>query len=117
MKRTKFMILSVILIAVSAITLGCGSSTAVYTDGTYEGTSDAGMHEGLKVSVSVKDGKISEVSIIEHDETEGIGTSAFGPVTEAIVDAQSTDVDSVSGATKTSNAIKEAVDGALAQAK
>lgn len=116
MKKTKTFIVSMILIAAASISLGCEQSSS-YIDGTYEGSSDSGMHAGLKVSVVVTEGKISEVTVVEHSETDGIGTVAIEPVAEAIVETQSTDVDSVSGATKTSTAIKEAVDAALAQAQ
>lgn len=96
---------------------GCGNSGPSFKDGTYEGNSDAGMHAGLKVSVLVEGGSITKIDIVEHGETEGIGTVAFEPLTKAIVEAQSTEVDSVSGASKTSAAIKEAVNAALTQAK
>ncbi|NMA69369.1 MAG: FMN-binding protein [Desulfitobacterium sp.] len=88
-----------------------------YNDGTYEGTSDAGISEGLKVSVTVEDGKITEVEVVEHNETDGIGTNAINALPGKIVEAQSTDVDDVSGATLSSNAIKEAVNNALEQAQ
>lgn len=88
-----------------------------YKDGTYEGTSDAGISEGLKVSVTVEGGKITAVEVVEHNETEGIGTNAISALPEKIVEAQSTDVDDVSGATLSSAAIKEAVDNALEQAQ
>lgn len=89
----------------------------IYTDGTYEATSDAGVHPGLKVSVVVKDGNISEVSVLEHSETEGIGVQAIEKIPTLIVENQSTEVDSVTGASKTSEAIKEAVNTALSEAK
>jgi len=91
-------------------------AVADYKDGTYEGTRDAGIHPGLKVSVVIKDGKIAEVNVIEHNETEGIGSVALEKLSEAIVEAQSTEVDSVTGASLSSAAIKEAVNKALALA-
>lgn len=88
-----------------------------YTDGIYEGTSDAGMHPGLKVSVEVKDGKIVAVEVIAHEETEGISDPAISGVPDAIVAASSPNVDVVSGATYTSTAIIEATALALENAK
>ena len=89
----------------------------VYVDGVYEGSSDAGMHAGLKVSVEVVDGKIASVKVIAHDETPGISDPAIAGVPAAIVEANSPEVDVVSGATYTSMAIKEAVALALENAK
>ncbi len=57
--------------------------------------------------------KIYKVSVLEHTETEGIGTLAVDALPGAIVEAQSLAVDSVSGATVTSDAIKIAAAKAL----
>ncbi|EHL05465.1 FMN-binding domain protein [Desulfitobacterium hafniense DP7] len=88
-----------------------------YKDGTYESSSDAGIHPGLKVSVVVKEGKIAEVKVVEHQETDGIGTVAIEKLPSLIIEAQSTEVDLVTGASLSSGAIKEAVNKALEQAK
>ena len=127
-KSKQFLLLAVLFLVI--FTTGCGSAKAnessveneskargEYIDGTYEGTSDVGIHPGLKVSVVVKNGFISEVNIIEHSETQGVGTAAIEKLPVKIVEAQSAEVDSVTGATLSSNAIKEAVGKALAQAK
>lgn len=90
-------------------------ATADYIDGTYEGSSDAGISPGLKVSVIVKEGNIIEVDILEHDETQGIGTKAIEEIPALIIEAQSTEVDAVAGASMTSEAIKEAVNNALSE--
>ena len=57
--------------------------------------------------------KIYKVSVLEHSETEGIGTLAVDALPGAIVEAQTLAVDSVSGATVTSDAIKLAAARAL----
>lgn len=88
-----------------------------YIDGTYEAVSDAGMYEGLKVSVTIEGGVITAVEVVEHSETDGIADPALEEVPTAIVDANSPAVDTVSGATLTSNAIIEAVELALEDAK
>src|SRR5690554_830888 len=93
-----------------------GGSFAEIADGTYEGTSDAGMHPGLKVAVTFAGGSITNVEVVEHDETPGISDPAIEGVPAAIVAANSTEVDVVSGATLTSNAIIEAVNNAIAVA-
>lgn len=75
-----------------------------------------GMGGSLKAKVKVENGKISSVEIVEHNETGGIGTPALNQMPSRIVAAQSTNVDGVSGATVTSNAIKNAVNEALKKA-
>lgn len=67
----------------------------------------------LKVTVTVNGDDITNVQIVSHSETEGVGTRAIETLPDAIKAADSIDVDSVSGATVTSNAIKQAVSQAL----
>ncbi len=57
--------------------------------------------------------KIYKISVLEHSETEGIGTLAVDALPGAILEAQSLAVDAVSGATVTSDAIKLAAAKAL----
>ena len=81
-------------------------------DGTYTGAAN-GMGGAVNVTVTVEGGKITSVEVGEHQETAGISDPAIEQVPAAIVEAQSTDVDGVAGATVTSDAIKAAVDAAL----
>ena len=67
----------------------------------------------LKVRVTLNGTDITKVEVIEHSETPGVGTRAIEALPAAIVEADSIDVDSVSGATITSNAIKQAVSEAM----
>ncbi len=86
-------------------------------DGTYDGTSDAGMHPDLKVSVTLEGGKIIDVKVISHDETEGISDPAIEGIPLAIVKENKTNVDVISGATYTSDAIMDATRNAFENAK
>jgi uncharacterized protein with FMN-binding domain len=95
---------------------GTGGNYTEITDGVYEGISDAGMYPGLKTAVTFASGKITNVKVIEHSETAGISDPAIEGIPAAIVEAGSPEVDVVSGATLTSNAIKEAVNNAIAVA-
>lgn len=81
-------------------------------DGTYEGTAEG--HNGpLTVEVIVVDQKITEVTVLEHEETEVASDPAIEEIPAAIVEHQSTKVDVVSGVTYSSNAIMAAVENAL----
>lgn len=76
------------------------------------GTADG--HNGpLTVAVTMDGDTITDVVVTDHSETEGLADPALSDVTAAIVETNSTDVDTVSGATVTSNAIIQAVDNAL----
>lgn len=83
-----------------------------WADGTYTGSAN-GMNGAVKVSVTVEGGKIAKVDVVEHQETPGISDPALEAIPGAIVEAQSAEVDVVSGATMTSNAIIEATKKAL----
>ena len=93
------------------------ASDAAYTDGEYT-AEGKGIGGTVPVTVTVKDGKVSEVTVGDNSETQGIGSKAIEQLPEAIVAANGTEgVDAVSGATVTSKAIFSAVDEALAQAQ
>ena len=92
------------------------SEPVEYTDGTYEGTADG--HNGeIKVEVTVSNGAIENIVITDHAETEGLSDPAFEEVPAEIMETNSTDVDTVSGATVTSKAIISAVENALKDAQ
>ena len=72
-----------------------------------------GFGGDIKVEVHLKDDAIVDVKIIEHSETEGISNVAREEMPKRIVENQSYNVDTVSGATYSSNGIKDAVKDAL----
>lgn len=81
-------------------------------DGTYEGTGD-GFGGPLTVSVTVKDNAIESVEVVEHNETNGLTDETLEEIPERILEHQSYEVETVSGATYTANAVKYAVKNAL----
>lgn len=81
-------------------------------DGEYTGTAD-GYQSTITVRVVVEGGQAVEIEVIEEGETPGIGDRAFEPVGQAVLDTQSTDVDVVSGATVTSQAMLAAIRNAV----
>ncbi|OPJ62750.1 FMN-binding protein [Clostridium oryzae] len=91
------------------------SSTSKYKDGTYSGEG-TGYMPGLQVSVKVENGKITKIDIVSDNETPRFAQTPMQVIPQEIIAAQSTDVDTVSGATRTSNGIIEAVNDALSQA-
>ncbi|MEG1807101.1 MAG: FAD-binding protein [Cetobacterium sp.] len=67
----------------------------------------------LKVNVTTKDGKITDVELVSQNETSPVIKRAFPVLKDRILEAQSPIVDSVSGATYSSFGIKKAVAEAL----
>ena len=63
-----------------------------------------------KVEVTVEDGEIVSINILEHRHERG---KAAETVIEKIIDEQKIDVDAISGATNSSTVIKKAVENAL----
>lgn len=83
----------------------------------YLGIGEGGMGGNVVCKVKIVDGKIEAIEVVEHKETAGISDPAIADMPNVIMEAQSTEVDNVSGATITSKAIKAAVNDALEQAK
>ena len=82
---------------------------------TYTGEGQ-GNNGPVTVEVTLEDGAITAVTIVSDSETAGISDPAKERIPAAIVTAQSVAVDTVSGATNTSNAILAAVESCLTQA-
>ena len=92
------------------------SMTACTTASSEERTGQAQGYGGvLTVRVTTEGGTITAVEVTEHSETEGVGTRAIDALPQAMVTANSWQVDTVSGATVTSNAIMAAVADAMGQ--
>ena len=89
--------------------------TGTFADGEYEGEGN-GINGKIKVKVIIKDGKIDNVEILEHAETEGLGGVALPQYAAQTVEKQSLDIDVVSGVTVSMNGYKEAVNDALSKA-
>ena len=81
---------------------------------TLTGTAE-GYGGEVTVTVKVKGNDIISVEAMGKDETQGVGSMAIDELPDRIAQANSTNVDGVSGATRTSDAIKEAVDNALSE--
>ncbi len=84
-------------------------------DGTYVGTGN-GNNGDIKVEMKVEGGKIAAVTVLEHEETPGMSDAAIENIPKAIVSGQTIAVDTISGATNSSNGIIEAVKSCIEQA-
>ena len=86
----------------------------VLTDGTYEGSASVGPVK-VVAKVTIDNHRIAQVELLEHRTWKGGAAERIIP--GRIVEAQSTRVDAVSGATMSSRAIMNAVEVAIRQAK
>lgn len=98
--------------------VGCAapkSAEGKYKAGTYSGSA-TGNNGEVKVEVTLTNEAIEKVEIKEHKESAGISDAAIANIPTAIVDGQTLNVETISGATNTSKAIIDAVKEALTSA-
>jgi fumarate reductase flavoprotein subunit len=106
--------------ALALVLAACGGGAPA--DGTQlangKYTADAlNVESTITATVTVKGHKISAVTVKDNGSTYAQYTSPYTEIPKRIVEAQSTDVDGITGATYSSDAVKKAVDLALAQAR
>lgn len=98
-----------------AIDEAAAADAQTYAAGVYE-EKVRGMGGYMKVQVTVNEAGLENIEVISHTETPNIGTKAIEKVIPAMIEAKSADVDSLTGATITSEALKKAVAQALEEA-
>lgn len=89
-----------------------GSDTTSNSEGLFE-ASEKGYGGDVTAKVKITDGVIEKIDFDAADETDTIGQKAVEELSKEIVDRQSTQIDTVSGATVSSTAFLKAVDEAL----
>lgn len=95
---------------------GIVASDTVYKDGSYTGTGK-GRGGDMEVTVTITDGKISDIVVNSHAESSDIGAPALDKLIQNAIAANSAEIDGASGATVTSDGFREAVAQALAKAQ
>ena len=106
-------ILLCLLLALPAT--GAWAENNMMADGTYTASAQ-GMDGPVDIELTVKDNEITEITVVEDNETAGVGVKALEIIPAQVVETQSLAVDSVSGATISSAAIKAAIADAITQA-
>ena len=93
--------------------ISCGGKRT-FRDGTWTGSGE-GRNGPVEVSVTIKDGEVCAAELLSEQETEGIGKPAIQPILEQFLQSggETDDVDTVSGATVTSDGLLDALDAAL----
>ena len=78
---------------------------------------DYGTGGDMEVTVTITDGKISDIVVNSHAESSDIGAPALDKLIQNAIAANSAEIDGASGATMTSDGFREAVAQALAKAQ
>lgn len=93
-----------------------GDTAGSYKDGSYEGTA-TGFGGDITVKVTVDGGKITAVDIVSAEKEDGAYLTMAEDIIPKIIDAQTSEVDTISGATFSSTGIKNATAQALESAQ
>lgn len=100
--------------------VGKVSESGNWKDGTYTGSasgSSGGFNGGTtRVSVTISGGKITAISVLSNQDTAQYFNKAKSKIINSIISKQSTNVDTVSGASFSSRGIINAVRNALSKA-
>ena len=110
---------------VSSTTLGCGAQAPVtdsngYADGTYTGDKVRIVFGDVQVQALIENGVLTDVTVLTYPtghESDYINERAVPILEQEAIEAQSAEVDVVSGATLTSEAFMQSLDSALDQAR
>ena len=113
-KKALCAVLSAAMLMNSAGTVAFAESSKSYKDGVYEGQAK-GYKSNITVSVTVADGVISAIDVTGQNETPRFWELAKEIIPQIIAANSTEGVDAVSGATYSSNGIKNAVSDALAK--
>lgn len=87
-----------------------------YKDGTYTGTGTGFRGGTTEIEVTIKKGKITSITTVSYQDTPRFYESVFDTEVNKIISSQSTDIDTVSGATYSCAGIISAVQDALSKA-
>lgn len=112
-----------VLTSVLALSLvACSSSSNTeqtetgVKDGEYTASAEGFGNGEVKVTITVKEGKIASAEVDGSTQSEGYGKTAADGLAQEIVDGQTYDIDVVSGATATRDAVSLAAKDCMTQA-
>jgi fumarate reductase flavoprotein subunit len=119
-KSIAHIVLALLLFSLAACDTGTGPSedtSSVYKAGSYTGRAD-GYGGAIKVSAVFSGDSITAIAIDSHKESQNRDAvaAALTQIPQAIIDGQTLVVEAISGATRTSNGIKTAVEKCALQA-
>ncbi len=99
---------------------GTSSSSGKYKDGTYKGSVVNAYYGNVQVSVTISGGRISDVKFLQYPNTHStsvyINSQAMPYLKQEAIQAQSSNVQTISGATFTSYGFIQSLQSALSKA-
>jgi uncharacterized protein with FMN-binding domain len=105
----------------SSGTNSSSTSSSQYKDGTYTGDAENAFYGNVQVSATISGGKIISVDFLqspnENPNSQSINSQAIPYLKQEAIQAQSANVNGVTGATLTSQAFIQSLGSALQQAK
>lgn len=107
--------LSISLVSCTTNNNASNNKDLSFKAGTYTATGK-GNNGDIKIEVTVSDSKIEDIKVTESSETPGLGDVALESMIESIISTQSLGVDTVTGATNSSNGLIEALEACLTEA-
>lgn len=97
------------------------SSASTYKDGAYTGDSANAFYGNIQVQATISGGKITDIQLLQYPNDSGHSTEvssyALPQLKQEAIQSQNANVDSVSGATQTSQAFVQSLSSALAKAQ
>ena len=100
----------------TSVSTSVKSTSQKYTDGTYTGTGTGFKGGTTKISVTIKNNKITNVETVSNQDTPRFYEGVESSIISEIISAQSTSVDTISGSTYSCEGIINATADALTQA-
>lgn len=108
-------ILLIVMLTVSMVGCKTDANAGTLKDGKYTGQGE-GKGGIITVEVTVENGKVAKIDVVEHHETEGLCDAPMQEIIDNVIESNSFNVDTVSGATLTSQGLLEAIKVALIEA-
>lgn len=97
------------------------SALSQYKDGNYTGSTDSAYYGNVQVSATIQNGHLTSVNILQspndNPNSVNINSQALPYLKQEAIQAQSATINSISGATFTSQAFTQSLSNALQQAK
>jgi uncharacterized protein with FMN-binding domain len=94
--------------------------TGKYTNGSYTGSVADAFYGQVQVQVTVAGGKITDIQLLKYPDHQGhsleVSNSSLPQLTSEAIQAQSSNINIISGATQTSQAFMQSLSSALAKA-
>ena len=117
-QRQKHVAMLLVIVMTSFLFAGCKAETEGESGSAKSFTGVARGYGGdVEVTITFDGDKMTAITAKGEKETTGVGSNALEQLPDAILERGSTDVDVLSGATVTSEAIKTAADSAIAQSR